>query len=98
MSVTVLTRWNGGSRDQFVTAGKKVAPIFKNLGGEFRIGQIYSGPYAGQFMSSMRCPDWETYGRVMAAVAEDSKYQKTLAEGLMFSQLADRTVIVGVEL
>jgi hypothetical protein len=34
----------------------------------------------------------------MAAIAEDPLYQKTLAEVLMFSQLADRTLVVGVEL
>ena len=49
--------------------------IHEKHGAEMRVGQIYTGPYAGQFVAAVRYPNWETYGKAMQAMSTDAEYQ-----------------------
>jgi len=99
MSVTQLTRYNGGTRDAIVAAAKKSKTIHEKAGAEaFRLGQIHTGPHAGQWVVSTRYPDWETYGKARQALASNTAFQKLMAEVEAMSQTVDRTIIVGVDL
>jgi hypothetical protein len=81
MSVTSLTRYNGGKRDAMVALAKKAKPIHQKSGAELlRLGQIHTGPHAGQWVVSVRYPDWEAYGKARQALAGDTAYQKLTAE------------------
>ena len=98
MAVAQLTRLTGGNRDTVVALGKQAKAIFEKVGGEYRVGQIHTGPHAGQWVTSVRFPDWETYGKAHQPLASDTAAQKLLAEALTTAQVADRAVIVGVDL
>jgi hypothetical protein len=98
MAVTQLTRWSGGNRDALVPLGKQAKAIQEKLGGEFRLGQIHTGPHAGQWLTSVRYPDWETYGKAQQALASDTAFQKLMADALATAQVADRAVIVGIDI
>jgi hypothetical protein len=98
MAVTQLTRWTGGNRDAVVAAAKKAKPSIEKLGGEFRLGQIHTGPYSGQWVTSQRFPDWETYGKAQQAMASDAAFQRMLAEVMATNPMTSRTVIAGIDL
>ena len=98
MAVTVASRWKGGSRDAVVVFGKQLKPLVEKLGGEYRVGQIHTGPNVGQWIATLRFPDWETYGKASHASAHDPALQKVLAEVMAVAELLDRTIILGVDL
>lgn len=94
MGVTSLTRFTAVNRDAFVAAAKKAKGIFENSGGQFRVGQIYSGPHTGQWLATLMYANWEEYGKAMQALGGDRAYQSMMAEVAAVSQIADRTFIV----
>jgi hypothetical protein len=99
MSVTSLSRWNGGNRDTAVANVKKAKPVLEKLGaGSVRLGQIHTGPHAGQWVTAVTYPDWETLGKAQQALASDATYQKVLADAGAVGPLADRAIIVGIDL
>ena len=54
MAVTSLARFNGGSREALIANGRRAKAIHEKAGAElFRVGQIYTGPHAGQWMVSV---------------------------------------------
>ncbi len=99
MSVTVLSRWSGASRDDVVRVAAKVKPVVEGHGAEYmRMGQAYSGAYAGQFIVVMRYADWETYGKAMDAMSNDPAFQEAYAEALSVGQLEGRSIITGIDI
>ena len=96
MTITVLSRWKG-SREDMVRVGEKMKPIAERLGAEsMRVGQSYSGPYAGQWIIALRYTDWTSYGKAMDAAASDEEFQATYAEALEVGEFQGRGIIVGV--
>ena len=63
-----------------------------------RLGQSYSGPYAGQFVVAMRYADWETYGKAMQAMGNDPAFQDAYAEATKVAKLEGRGIIVGIDI
>jgi hypothetical protein len=98
MAVAVLSRWSGGDRERFTAAAKKAKPILEKIGAEVRVGIIYTGPHAGQWLTTARYPDWESYGKAMQSLTSDPTAQKTLAEITAAFKLESRTVISGIDL
>jgi hypothetical protein len=46
----------------------------------------------------MRFPNWETYGKAIQGMANDPAFQSLMAEALKIAQVADRAVVVGIDL
>jgi hypothetical protein len=63
-----------------------------------RVGQIFTGPYTGQFLASARFPDWETCGKAMQAMSTDAEYQGILAEAHQVGELHGRSIVVSLDL
>ncbi len=81
MPIVVLSRWSGASRDDMVRIAGKIKPLCEKHGAEYmRLGQSYSGDYAGQYVFSLRYADWETYGKAMQAMSNDAELQAAYAE------------------
>jgi len=97
MPVSILSRWTAKQED-VLRIGRKMKPIYEKHGAEMRVGQIYTGPYAGQFLAAARFPDWETYGRAMHAMSTDAEYQSILAEAHQVGELHGRSIVVGLDL
>ena len=97
MTVSILSRWTAKQED-VLRIGRKMKPIYEKHGAEMRVGQIYTGPYAGQFLAAARFPDWETYGRAMHAMSTDAEYQSILAEAHQVGELHGRSIVVGLDL
>jgi hypothetical protein len=98
MAVAVLSRWSGGDREKFTATAKKAKPILEKVGAEVRAGIIYTGPHAGQWVTTSRYPDWESYGKAMQSLTSDPTAQKMLAEMTAAFKLESRTVISGIDL
>jgi hypothetical protein len=99
MAITIINRWNGGSRDAIVPIAKRAKAALEKAGAEsFQMSQIHTGPHAGQWVTATRYSDWETYGKTTQALASNAAYQKILADVGAKAQLADRMIIVGVDL
>ena len=98
MAVTSITRFNGGSRDQFVAVAKTAKAIFAPTGGDFQVAQIYSGPNVGQWVAFIRYSNWEAYGTAMTALGSDPAYQKMMAALAAITQPTDRTFILDIDL
>jgi hypothetical protein len=62
------------------------------------MAQIYTGPHAGQWLAVSRFPDWETFGKAQPALASDTTFQQLMSESLGLAQLADRAVVVDIDL
>jgi hypothetical protein len=97
MPVSILSRWTAKQED-VVRIGRKVKSIYAKHGAEIRVGQIFTGPYAGQFLAAARFPDWETCGKAMQAMSTDAEYQSILAEAHQVGELHGRSIVVGLDL
>ena len=98
MAVAVLSRWSGGDREKFIANAKKAKPMFEKLGAEIRVGQIFTGPHAGQWVATARYADWETFGKSAQVLTSDPTYHKMVAEMMATFKLESRTIIAGIDL
>ena len=97
MPVSILSRWTAKQEDVLRIA-RKVKSIYDKHGAEIRVGQIFTGPYAGQFLAVARFPDWETCGKALHAMSTDAEYQSILAEAQQVGELHGRSIVVGLDL
>jgi hypothetical protein len=99
LAIVAFSRYSGGKRDAIVPLAKQSKGFYEKVGAEwFRLSQIHTGPHAGQWLVSIRWPDWATYGNGQQALAGDVEHQKLLAEVGALIQLQDRTIVVSVDL
>ena len=99
MSITVLSRWSTDNRDDFIRVASKARPIAEEHGAEYmRLGQVYSGPFAGLYIVVIRYADWETYGKAMQSMSNDPAYQEVYAEATTVGKLEGRGIIVGIDI
>ena len=73
MAVAVLSRWSGGDREKFIASAKKYKPILEQLEAEVRAGQISTGPHAGQWVTTARFADWESFGKGVQWLLNDPR-------------------------
>src|SRR6516162_9300469 len=74
MTVSILSRWTAKQED-VLRIGRRVKSIYEKHGAEMGVGQVFTGPYAGQFLAAARFPDWETCGKAMHAMSTDAEYR-----------------------
>jgi hypothetical protein len=98
MAVTVVNRFSGGDREKFLANAKKAKPMFEKLGADVRVGHIFTGPHAGQWVATARYADWESFGKAAQVLTSDSTYQKMVAEMMASFKLEDRTIIASIDL
>ena len=98
MSVTRITRWTGGTRADVVAAVNTSRPYIERLGGRLEAKQIHDGHYAGQWITWRHFPDLETHERAERLLATDTAYQEAMVKPLSKFQVADRWVVVGIDL
>ena len=99
MAVVTFVRYSGGKRDAVVAAAKQGKAFLEKAGAEWvRLSLIHTGPHAGQWLISIRYPDWATYGKAQQALAGNAAYQKFLADNTAMVQLQERTIVVGIDL
>jgi hypothetical protein len=99
MSITQFTRYTSSKGDQLTKAAKEAKAIVEKHGAEsFRLSKFYTGPWTGQWTVMIRYSDWETYGKVQAALAKDAAFAKLLAHVATISELMSRNLTIDVDL
>jgi hypothetical protein len=97
MPVSILSRWTAKQED-VLRIGRRVKSFYERHGAEMRVGQIFTGPNAGQFLAAARFPDWETCGKAMQAMSADAEYQSLMAEAHQVAELHGRSIVVSLDL
>jgi hypothetical protein len=98
MAVVTFVRYSGGKWDAVINAVKQGKTFLEKAGAEWvRLSQIHTGPHAGQWLVSIRYPDWATYGKAQQALTSNAAYQKFLADNVAMVQLQERTIVVGID-
>ena len=97
MPVSILSRWTAKQED-VLRIGRQMKSIYEKHGAEMRVGHIYTGPYAGQFLAAARFPDWEACGKAMHAMSTDAEYQSIMAEAHQVAELHGRSIVVSLDL
>ena len=93
MAIVAVSRWKGNSQELSVAKG--IAPVLKRHGAvSVRIGNCYSGAYAGQDFGILTFADWESYGKAMQALTADAEYQRIYGELVKGFELQERFVSV----
>ena len=101
MAIAQLSRWKVAAENtgQMTGLAKRVKGILVGHGAEtMLLGRVYAGPFAGQWMDSIRCDGWATYGSMMEAASNDPEYQTAMAAATKLGELLDRSIIVGVDI
>ena len=99
MSITSVTYWKGGKPEEMVAAAKKAkATIVKHGAQQFQLGRMHSGPEVGQWAAISTFSDWESFGKVQQALANDATYQALLAKVGAMCELTSRRIVVGMDL
>ena len=94
MSVVVLTRYSGGAWEDISKVGKEAKRILEGHGASsWRIAQVHSGAYTGQWVAMVEFADWEAYGKAMQALLADSEYQKLIAKASTIGELEGRGIL-----
>ena len=94
MTVSILSRWTAKQED-VLRIGRRAKSIYEKHGAEMRVSQVFTGPYAGQFLAAARFPDRETCGK---ATSTDAEYQSILAEEHQVGELHCRSIVVSLDL
>jgi hypothetical protein len=93
MAIVAVSRWKGNYQD--LSLAKEIAPVLKRHGAvSVRIGNCYSGAYAGQVFGILPFADWESYGNAMQALTADAEYQRIYGELVKGFELQERFVSV----
>jgi hypothetical protein len=97
MPLTVLSRW-ACDQEQVERIAKSIRPILLNHGADLRLGRIFSGQHVGQFLASIRYPDWERLGRTMQAMVTEVEFQNAVAEADRLCELQHRSIVIELDL
>jgi hypothetical protein len=98
MAVIVVARWTGDF-EQAKPLVKEVASGLKRHGAlSVRVGPIYSGAHAGQTLTAVSFPDWETFGKGQQAMVSDPQLQKPYSEATKILELQERNVILAEDI
>jgi hypothetical protein len=93
MAVVNLSRFSGGKRDAMIAAAKQAKAAHEKAGAElFQLGQIHTGPWAGQWLVTIRWADWKSYGKGQQALADNTEFQKLMADVVAMATLESRTL------
>ena len=96
MSVVQFTRFSGGQPEEMISAAKKAKALWMKHGAETALcNRFHTGPWTGQWLFVVRCPDWASFGKAQEGMSKDPEFQKLLTYVLSFAKLEGRNVLVG---
>ena len=99
MAIVQFTRFKGGKPEEMIASAKKAKVFWEKNGAEwFRMSRFHTGAMAGEWLISVRFPDWLAYGKAHEALSKDHEYQQILAGVMGKAELTGRNVAVGIDL
>ena len=100
MAVVVVTRWITPDVEASIKVAKRAkANWLRNGAQDFRLSQIYSGEYTGQWIVSTTFADMAAFGKATNAMANNAEAKKVQADNAKIgATLQERLILVGTEL
>ena len=99
MSVTVMTRYKGGTPDEVTPLAKKVKAIHQKHGAElYRVGRFRTGPNVGEWLVVVRYADWNAHAKAQDGLAKDGDYQKIIGQVAKIATVTSRNFVVGLDI
>lgn len=103
-SIMTFSRWN--LRDQNPTNIQKLTDLaresrtlFQKYGAtNFNACRVETGQHAGQYVTVISFPNWETYGQAMNHIQQDEVYTKLQSDVQQIAKLDGRTIISEISL
>jgi hypothetical protein len=99
MAIVQFSRFKGGDLEQVIKNARAAKQIVEKHGAEFfRLSQFHTGQWAGEWLVTTRCANWEVYGKLQEALAKDPDFAKVLAQARELGELRGRNIAVGIDL
>ncbi len=100
MPVTVVTRWTTPNAEASTQGAKQAKAIWmKNGAQDFRLSQIFTGPYTGQWLVAVVFADMAAYAKASAVVSTSADMQKVQADNAKVGAvMQEREILVGIDL
>jgi hypothetical protein len=100
MSVTVVSRWPTPNVEASTAIAKPAkATWLKNGAQDFRLSQVYSGAYTGQWLVATVFEDMAAFGKAAAAMAGSAEAQNIRQDNAQLGAVMhERLIVVGLDL
>mgnify|MGYP003947594561 CR=1 FL=1 len=99
MPIVQFTRFKTDKPEEMIKIVRQAKKIFEKHGAEFlRLSRFHTGQWAGELLVTTRYSNWEVYGKVQEAVANDPEFAQVQADGMKISQLQGRNIAVSIDL
>ncbi|MBR0821827.1 hypothetical protein [Bradyrhizobium liaoningense] len=99
MPIVQFARFKTDKPEDMVKIVRQAKKIFEKHGAEFlRLSRFHTGQWAGELLVSTRYANWEVYGKVQEAVANDPEFAQVQAEGMKIAELKGRNIAVSIDL
>src|SRR5512139_2335840 len=100
MTVTVVTRWITPNVEASTRLAKRAKAIWMENGAkDFRLSQIFTGPYAGQWVVAVTFADMAAYAKALAVVPTSSGMQKVQKDNAKVGAvMQEREILVGADI
>ena len=99
MPIVQFTRFKTDKPEEMIKIVRQAKKIFEKHGAEFlRLSRFHTGQWAGELLVATRYSNWEVYGKVQEAVANDPEFAQVQADGMKISQLQGRNIAVSSDL
>ena len=99
MPIVQFTRFKTDKPEEMFKIVRQAKKIFEKHGAEFlRLSRFHTGQWAGELLVATRYSNWEVYGKVQEAVANDPEFAQVQADGMKISQLQGRNIAVSIDL
>ena len=99
MPIVQFTRFKTDKPEEMVKIVRQAKKIFEKHGAEFlRLSRFHTGQWAGELLVSTRYSNWEVYGKVQEAVANDPEFAQLQSDGMKIAQLQARNIAVSIDL
>lgn len=99
MPIVQFTRFKTDKPEEMIKIVRQAKKIFEKHGAEFlRLSRFHTGQWAGELLVATRYSNWEVYGKVQEAVANDPEFTQVQADGMKISQLQGRNIAVSIDL
>jgi hypothetical protein len=100
MGVTVVSRWTTPNVEASTAIAKRAKALWlKNGAQDFRLSQIYSGQYTGQWLVATLFEDMTAFGKSAAAMSSNADMQQIQQENAKLGAvMLERWILVGTDL
>lgn len=100
MSVTIVTRWTTPNVDASTKAARESKAIWMKNGAEnFRLSQVFTGEFTGQWLVAVTFADMATYAKSQAAVSASADMKKIQASNAKVGAvMQERMILIGADI